>query len=87
MPLVVLEAMASGLPIIASRVQGIEDVVEEGVNGHLFAPADHLALGQCLSGLINNDAPRLQMGKESVRIARDYDWSNITEQYLRIYQS
>ena len=87
MPLVVLEAMASGLPVIASRVQGIEDLVEEGVNGYVFPPADHVSLGQCLAKMINNDAPRFQMGKESVRIVRKYDWSNIAEEYLRIYQS
>jgi glycosyltransferase involved in cell wall biosynthesis len=87
MPLVVLEAMASGLPIIASGVQGIEDLVEEGVNGHLFPPADHKSLGQYLAAVINDDAIRLQMGKESAKIVRKYDWANIAEQYLRIYGS
>jgi len=87
MPLVVLEAMASGLPIIASGVQGIEDLVEEGVNGHLFPPADHRALNQYLAAVINDDAIRLQMGRESARIVRKYDWANIAEQYLRIYES
>ena len=40
MPLVVLEAMGTGLPIIASRVQGIDELVAEDVNGALFNPGD-----------------------------------------------
>jgi len=87
MPLVVLEAMASGLPIIASGVQGVEDVVKEGVNGYLFPPDDHRILSQYLAAVINDDTTRLQMGRESVKIVQEYDWANITEQYLHIYES
>ena len=87
MPLVVLEAMASGWPIVATRVQGMEDLVTEGVNGYLFPPADHLSLGQCLVAVINDDSGRVRMGKESARIVRKYDWANIAEQYLHIYRN
>ena len=86
MPLVVLEAMASGLPIVATRVQGMETLVEEGTNGHLFPPADHLSLGQCLAVMINDDSGRVRMGGESRRIVQKYDWANIAEQYLHVYR-
>jgi glycosyltransferase involved in cell wall biosynthesis len=86
MPLVVLEAMGSGLPIVATRVQGMEDLVEEGVNGYLFAPDDHLSLSRYLAAVMNDDVARLRMGRESTRIIQKYDWSNITQQYLRIYE-
>ena len=87
MPLVVLEAMASGLPIIATGVQGIEELVKQGVNGYLFPPADPNSLAQYLAAVINDNAIRLKMGKESTRIVRKYDWANIAEQYLHIYES
>ena len=87
MPLVVLEAMASGLPIIASGVQGIEDLVKEGINGHLFPPGDYRSLSRHLAAVINNDAARPEMGKESAQIVQRYDWSSIAEQYLNIYKS
>ncbi|MFC1713373.1 glycosyltransferase family 4 protein [Candidatus Poribacteria bacterium] len=87
MPLVVLEAMASGLPIVATRVQGMETLVEEGVNGHLFPPADHRSLGQCLAAVIDDGDERVQMGRESRRIVQKYDWANIAEQYLHVYRS
>jgi len=87
MPLVVLEAMASGLPVIASRVQGIEEVVKQGINGYLVSPTDHVSMGRYLAELINDNNKRLQMGKESTKIIKDYDWTSITERYLQIYEN
>jgi len=87
MPLVVLEAMASGLPIVATQVQGIEALVRQNVNGYLFSPADHRSLGKHLAAIIDDDAVRPRMGRESAVIVRKYDWANITEQYLHIYES
>ncbi len=87
MPLVVLEAMASGLPIVATKVQGMEALVEQNVNGYLFPPDDHRSLAQRLAAIINDDTIRPQMGRESTRIAQKYDWANIAEQYLHIYES
>lgn len=86
MPLVVLEAMACGLPIVASKVQGIQELVKDGVNGYLFTPADHHRLAQHLTAVINDDANRLRMGVESTKMVKKYDWANIAEQYLHIYE-
>jgi glycosyltransferase involved in cell wall biosynthesis len=85
MPLVVLEAMASGLPIVATRVQGIDELVKDGTNGYLFMPSDHQILGLHLAKLINSGETRLNMGQESLRIVQRYDWASITKEYLRIY--
>jgi colanic acid/amylovoran biosynthesis glycosyltransferase len=87
MPLVVLEAMASALPIVATQVQGMEALVRKNVNGYLFSPADHRSLGKHLAAIIDDDAVRPRMGRESTVIVQKYDWANITEQYLRIYES
>ena len=89
MPLVVLEAMGSGLPIVASEVQGVEDLVAAGENGVLFAPGDVDGLAQGLISLINDGERRRQMGKTSaarVREYEEYDWKNIAQSYLEIYQ-
>ncbi len=86
MPLVVLEAMASGLPIIATKVQGIGELVFDGLNGYLFNPFDYNTLGRLLACMINDDEKRITMGKESLRIIKKYDWSYITEQYLKLYE-
>jgi glycosyltransferase involved in cell wall biosynthesis len=86
MPLVVLEAMACGLSIVATRVQGIEDLVESGENGYLFEPGDVDTLAQYLTLIINLKHQRLSMGQRSLQKVRLYDWSTIAQRYLDLYK-
>ena len=85
MPLVVLEAMGAGLPIIASRVQGVEELVAEDENGALFEPGDVDGLADCLVKLINEGEARVKMGKVSREKVKPYDWKNIADAYLSLY--
>jgi len=87
MPLVVLEAMASGLPIVATRVQGMDELVKVDINGFLFAPSDHQTLSGHLVKLITDSSIRQKMGEESLKIIQKYSWSNITEEYLNLYNA
>ena len=86
MPLVVLEAMGTGLPIIASRVQGIEELVAEDVNGAMFNPGDVEELANCLIKLINDGEMRVEMGKRSTEMVVPFDWKNIADAYLTLYE-
>lgn len=86
MPLVVLEAMGTGLPIIASRVQGIDELVAEDVNGALFDAGDVDGLASCLIQLINAGEKRIEMGKVSTEKVKPYDWKNIADTYLALYE-
>ena len=86
MPLVVLEAMGTGLPIIASRVQGIDELVAEDVNGALFDAGDVDGLADCLVQLINAGEKRIEMGKASTEKVIPYDWKNIADTYLALYE-
>lgn len=86
MPLVVLEAMGTGLPIIASRVQGIDELVAEGINGALFDAGDVDGLASCLVQLINAGEKRVEMGKASTEKVIPYDWKNIADTYLALYE-
>ncbi len=85
MPLVVLEAMGTGLPIAASRVQGIEELVAEDVNGALFDPGDADGLARSLVKLINAGKGRIEMGRASVERVKPYDWKHIADAYLALY--
>ena len=85
MPLVVLEAMGTGLPIAASRVQGIEELVADDVNGALFDPGDADGLARSLVKLINAGKGRIEMGKTSVERVKPYDWKHIADAYLALY--
>jgi glycosyltransferase involved in cell wall biosynthesis len=87
MPLVVLEAMGTALPIIASRVQGIDELVTEDVNGALFDAGDVEGLANCLIKLINAGEKRIEMGKVSTEKVKPYDWKNIADAYLALYEN
>jgi glycosyltransferase involved in cell wall biosynthesis len=87
MPLVVLEAMACGLPIVGTKVQGIEDLIEHGQNGYLFEPGDTDILAKYLSHIIDMKDLRASMGKQSLHMVQSYDWSHIAQRYLDLYQN
>ncbi len=60
---VLIEAMAVGLPVLATRVGGIPEIVEDGETGYLIPSEDHKTLGRKLIELYNNPLLRKEMGK------------------------
>jgi len=69
MPLVILEAMAAALPVVASRVSGVPEVVEDGATGWLVPPEDVTALGAALQEILQNPEEaraRGERGREKV---------------------
>jgi glycosyltransferase involved in cell wall biosynthesis len=62
MPLVALEAMAAGLPVVATRVIGSAEVVDDGVTGALVRPGDPAALGAAVARLLTSPALRRRQG-------------------------
>ena len=63
--LVCLEALASGLPVVTTRVGGIPDILRDGVTGHLIDVDDAHALGDTLEALIAQPSRRIEMGRHS----------------------
>lgn len=61
-PLVILEAMSAGLPVVASEEGGIPDEVEDGVTGLLFRKGDVAGLARCLERLLIDASTRRRMG-------------------------
>jgi glycosyltransferase involved in cell wall biosynthesis len=62
MPMSVLEAMAAGLPVVASAVGGVPELVQDGTTGALVAPGDPDALGAALAALAGDPAARGRLG-------------------------
>jgi glycosyltransferase involved in cell wall biosynthesis len=69
LPMCVLEAMAAGVPVVASAVGGVPDVVTDGVEGLLVAPGDVAALAAALDRLLRADGLRRRMGTAGRRKA------------------
>jgi glycosyltransferase involved in cell wall biosynthesis len=69
LPNTLLEALAAGRPVVASRVAGIPDVVEDGVNGLLVPPGDPLALAAALQRLVREPQTRERLGRAARRTA------------------
>jgi glycosyltransferase involved in cell wall biosynthesis len=83
-----LEAMASGLPIISTRVSGAEDLVENGRNGFLVPICDPTALADAIKEVFRDPQLASRMGQESRKIAlRSLDMNRIVDQYEHIYTS
>lgn len=71
-PKVIPEAMAKGLPIIATRVGGLPELIEDGVNGILIEPRDPVGLANAIERLATNPMLRQSMGKASLDRAETF---------------
>ena len=71
LPIALLEAMAAGCAIVATRVGGIPDVIEDGYNGLLVDPADIPSLTEALETLCRDDELRQTMGQRNRTLAQE----------------
>jgi len=84
--LVLLEAMASGVPVVAFANQGYKDFLKGKKGAFLAPPKDYKALAEKIEILIKNPQLRKKMGKEGIEEAKKYSWKLIAEQVLNFYQ-
>ena len=83
-PVVCLEAMAAGLPVVASSVGGLAEVIVDGHNGLLFEPENHVMLAEKLK-LVSSDAQlRRKLSRNARLTACDYSWSRIGARFSQI---
>lgn len=84
-PLVALDSLAAGLPIIASKVGGLPEIVVEGQTGLLVDPGDESGLEEALMSLAGNPSLRAQLGSEAARRAQRLSWESVTLQLADLY--
>jgi UDP-glucose:(heptosyl)LPS alpha-1,3-glucosyltransferase len=82
--LVCLEAMASGLPVVASRVGGIEDYLRDEENG-LFIKREAHDIAQKLDRVLTDADLRARFKQQGIATAANYSWEKIAQQYLRLF--
>lgn len=70
LPIVLIEAMAAGTPVIASHIAGIPELVEDGKTGLLFAPSDWLSLASAMARLLDDRTLHASLAKEARKVVR-----------------
>jgi phosphatidylinositol alpha-mannosyltransferase len=83
--IVLIEAMACGVPVVASDIPGYRAVLEDGVQGVLFPPGDHQALARSLRELIEDGATRERMAAATPARADRFSWDNLVEDVEAAY--
>ena len=87
LPLVVLEAMASALPVVATRSGGTEETVEEGRTGFLVPVADAEAIAARVIDVLENPRRAVQLGEEARRICKqNFSIRAMVSNYERVYE-
>jgi glycosyltransferase involved in cell wall biosynthesis len=87
-PNVVLEAMSMGKPVIASRIAGTPEQVEDGVTGWLLEPGNAAAFAGKMAEFIRNEDLIVQMGTRArKRFAEEFTSEIAVARYLNLYQS
>jgi glycosyltransferase involved in cell wall biosynthesis len=86
-PRVLLEAGLAGVPMVATRVPGCDDVVTENWNGHLVPQRDPAALAAAILDLLQDPARASAMGKRSIELVRrEFDLNVVADRYADLYR-
>jgi glycosyltransferase-like protein len=82
-----MEAMATKKPVVATRVGGIPELVEDGKNGYLCSPQDVASLADRITYLFKNKVAAQRMGEHGLSTAQTYSWKATAETVKTIYEN
>lgn len=83
--LVVLEAWCAGKPVVATRVGGLPELVEDAVTGRLVPPGDVSALADAVADLLGDAGERARLGKAGSAKASEFEWGNVGSRTVSVY--
>jgi glycosyltransferase involved in cell wall biosynthesis len=83
--IVVIEAMAAGKPVIASKIGGLKDIVEDGKTGYLVTPGDPVELSKAITRLLQDDALRAQLGEAGRHCVERFRARKVVPQIEEVY--
>ncbi len=84
--IVLLEAMATGKPVVASNISGYASVITNGLEGILVPPKQEVPLAQAIASLIKDPQRGRQMGERGRQKAQNYGWEQIAVKVLDYYR-
>jgi len=82
---VIIEAMACGVPVIATNIPGVRNIVKNGVNG-LLVNQNPQAIAKAINLLINNQKLRNKLIHHGFEEVKKYSWETVTDEYENIYR-
>jgi len=87
LPMVLLEALARGLPVVGTRINGLADTIEEGRHGYLVAVDDSGELAAGIEKMIQEPEARLAMGRAGRELVTEkYNFSRVYDDLCRVYE-
>jgi phosphatidylinositol alpha-mannosyltransferase len=84
--IVLAEAMAAGLPIVASDIPGYRDVARNGVEALLVPPGDPAALVAAVRKVLDDASLAKALGEAGAKRAHDYAWDTVTDRIVSVYR-
>jgi glycogen(starch) synthase len=84
--LVVVESYAAGLPVIATRMAGLEDLIQPHETGLLVAPESPHELAAAMRRLFQDPPAARRMGAQARRFAQGFDWRIVAKRHLALYE-
>jgi glycosyltransferase involved in cell wall biosynthesis len=85
LPIVLLEAMAAGMPVVTTETCGMKDVVEDDYNGLLVKPADAAAFVAATERLIHSPELRARLGRAAQETMKRHTWDRVAEQLEKVF--
>ncbi len=87
LPVVIMEAMAKSVPVVATCIAGIPEIIEHGVSGLLVSPGDHQGLAEAIAGLANDSDLRASIGKKGRdRVCQGFDITKTVEDLADVFR-
>lgn len=84
-PISVLEALSYGLPIVAPKVGGIPDIIDDKINGLLFTPGDERELNSCLNEMIEDSDLCALFSKNNIVRSKEYSIDKTRDEYIEFF--
>jgi len=86
-PNVLLEAMAAGLPIVATNVMGLPEIIKDGENGFLVEPKDPEGIAEKVLQLLGDDGLRQRVSKNNQERVKAHSWEGVIDRLEEVYAS
>jgi len=85
-PRVAVEALAAGVPVVATDVGGIREVIEPGISGHLAPAGDVPALARAIVAALDDPALRARLGAAAARVLGEHELDRVVAQHEAVYR-